>query len=135
MLKALPRAPARAVREPARPLPALRQIAEQMRASEELAGGSDPQPLDDLQLSDLDRLLWIYLRMLYTQPMLERFFERTSEDQIQAEIRGSKQRIAGLPPPMRRQASASRQTIRKALEDNLETCRGRLANLEKAREN
>ena len=34
--------------------------------------------LDELQLSDLDRLLWIYLRMLYTQHMLERFFENTS---------------------------------------------------------
>jgi hypothetical protein len=112
----------------------LRQIAQQMRASEELAGGIEAHPLDDLQLSGLDRLLWIYLRLLYTQTMLERFFERTSADEIEGEIRRLEKRIAGLPADDGGPTSP-RQTIRKALEDNLETSRGRLANLQKARDN
>ncbi len=112
----------------------LRQIAQQMRASQDLPGSSEPEPLDDLQLSGLDRLLWIYLRLLYTQTMLEQFFASTSEDQIQAEIKRLEKRIAGLPA-QDPSAASPRQTIRKALEDNLETCRGRLANLQKAREN
>lgn len=112
----------------------LRQIAQQMRASEALAGGAGTQPLDDLQLSGLDRLLWIYLRLLFTQTMLDRFFERTSAEEIEGEIRRIEKRIAGLPPDDHDPASP-RQSIRKALEDNLETSRARLANLSKAREN
>jgi hypothetical protein len=134
MLKALPRRQVQRFEGLRDRCLALRQIAHQMRASEELAGGIEPQPLDDLQLSGLDRLLWIHLRLLYTQTMLERFFERTSETDIQAEIRKLEQRIASLPPP-EVAGTSPRQTIRKALEDNLETCRGRLDNLRKAREN
>ena len=58
----------------------VRQIAEQLREPD---GGTALRSLDELQLSDLDRLLWIYLRTLYTQHMLERFFQSTSVEQIQ----------------------------------------------------
>ena len=53
----------------------VRQIAEQLREPD---GAAAMRSLDELQLSDLDRLLWIYLRTLYTQHMLERFFQSTS---------------------------------------------------------
>jgi hypothetical protein len=113
---------------------ALRQIAEQMRASEEPTGGDEPLPLEDLQLSGLDRLLWIYLRLLHTQEMLSRFFERTDEKQIRDEIGRLEERIRRMPPDTE-PGSPSRQGILKALEDNLETCRSRLENFLKAREN
>ena len=113
---------------------ALRQIAQQMRATEELTGSDEPLPLEDLQLSGLDRLLWIYLRLLHTQDMLGRFFERTDEQQIRDEISRLEERIRRMPPDTV-PGSPSRQGILKAIEDNLETCRGRLANVEKAREN
>ena len=71
----------------------LRQIAEQMREPD---GADSLRSLDELQLSDLDRLLWMYLRMLYTQHMLERFFESTSGDQIQTEISRLEDRIRRL---------------------------------------
>ena len=112
----------------------LRQIAQQMRATDEPVSSGGADPLDDLQLSGLDRLLWIYLRLLYTQTMLERFFERTS-------ARRSRPRSAGwssgspVCPPTADGPDSPRQSIRKALEDNLETSRGRLANLQKARDN
>jgi hypothetical protein len=112
---------------------ALRQIAQQMRAPEDLSGGSEPLPFEELQLAGLDRLLWIHLRLLYTQHMLESFFERTSEDQIQREIQRLEDRIARMPREP--SASPSRQGILKAFQDNLETCRARLVNLQKARDN
>jgi hypothetical protein len=108
---------------------ALRQIAEQLR---EPAGADSLGPLDELQLSDLDRLLWIYLRMLHTQHMLERFFEKTSADQINAEVRRLEDRIRKLE---KEPDSANRARIRQSLQANLETCRSRLSNLDKAREN
>jgi hypothetical protein len=113
---------------------ALRQIAQQMRASEDLGTSSTPEPLEELQLSGLERLLWIYLRLVYTQTMLERFFERTNESQIQSEIKRLEERIARMPSE-EAAGTSPRQTIRKALQDNLETCRGRLDNLHKARDN
>jgi chromosome segregation ATPase len=74
----------------------------------------------------------MYLRMLYTQHMLERFFANTSSDQIQAEVRRLDGRLRRL---QKEPESASRTRIRQSLEANLETCRSRLANLDKAREN
>jgi len=108
---------------------ALRQIAEEMRGP---AGAESIGPLEELQLSDLDRLLWMYLRMLSTQHMLERFFENTSGDQIKAEVGRLEDRIRRLE---KEPDSANRSRIRQSLQANLETCRSRLANLDKAREN
>jgi hypothetical protein len=107
----------------------LRQIADQLR---EPTGTDSLRSLDELQLSDLDRLLWIYLRMLYTQHMLERFFESTSGEQIQSEIRRLEDRIRRLD---KEKESANRARIRQSLQANLETCHARLSNLAKAREN
>jgi hypothetical protein len=88
--------------------------------------------LEGFQLAAIDRLLWIHLRLLYTQYALSRFLARTSEQRIVDDIQSLEKRVADLPPP---DANDRKQRIRKALEDNLETSRVRLANLEKAREN
>jgi hypothetical protein len=129
LLKALPPAQFRRFQSLRDRCLALRQIAVQLRE----AGGADSmRSLDELQLSDLDRLLWIYLRMLYTQNMLERFFEKTSSEQIQAEVRGLEDRIRRLHT---NPDSPKRSRILQSLEGNLETCRSRLSNLDKAHEN
>lgn len=108
---------------------ALRQIAEQIQ---EPGGGTSINALDEIQLSDLDRLLWIYLRSLYTQHMLEQFFATTNADQIQSEIARLEDRIKRL----QNGPDAAKQTrLLQSLQGNLETGRARLANLDKAREN
>jgi hypothetical protein len=108
---------------------AVRQIAEQLRAPD---GEAPLRSLDELQLADLDRLLWIYLRTLYTQHMLERFFQNTSMQEIESEIKRLEERIRRLD---KEPESANRTRIRQSLQGNLETGKSRLANLEKAREN
>jgi hypothetical protein len=108
---------------------AVRSIAEQLRAPD---GEAPLRSLDELQLADLDRLLWIYLRTLYTQHMLERFFQSTSMQDIQSEIKRLEERIRRLD---KEPESANRTRIRQSLQGNLETGKSRLANLEKAREN
>jgi hypothetical protein len=107
----------------------VRQIAEQLREAD---GAASLRSLDELQLSDLDRLLWIYLRTLYTQHMLERFFQSTNAQQIQSEIDRVEERIRRLD---KGPESANRTRLRQSLLGNLETGKSRLANLEKAREN
>jgi chemotaxis protein histidine kinase CheA len=91
-----------------------------------------PLPLEELQLAGLDRLLWTFLRLLFTQHMLERFFERTDETLIKRDIEKLDQR---LKQPAGAADDPQKQKIRKALEDNRETSRARLANLQKARDN
>jgi len=88
--------------------------------------------LEDLQLAGLDRLLWIYLRLLYTQTMLERFFQQTSEARIHTDIKGLEERLSRTAE---QDKDPQKQKLRKALQDNLETCRQRLANFQKARDN
>jgi hypothetical protein len=89
-------------------------------------------PLESSQVAGLDRLLWIHLRLLYTEFALSRFLERTPEENIRADIRTLEKRLSQLPADNTQPQS---QRVRKTLEDNLETSRARLANVAKAREN
>jgi chemotaxis protein histidine kinase CheA len=107
----------------------LRQIAVGLK---DPSRADAPMPLEELQLDGLDRLLWTFLRLQFTQHMLDRFLQRTTEEQINATIAKLEQSLqvqaAGPDDPQK-------QKVRKALEDNLQTSRERLANLQKARAN
>lgn len=88
-------------------------------------------PLESFQVAGLDRLLWIYLRLLYTQCALSRFLEKTREKDIQADVQRLQEKLAKLTSATDTQT----QRMRKTLDDNLQTSRGRLENLAKARDN
>ena len=107
----------------------LRQLALELRDPHRVG---EPPPREELQLAGLDRLLWIYLRLLFTQHSLERFLVTTSAEQIRRDIKSLQGRLSELPAD---EGDPQRQKVRKALEDNLETSRARLANYEKARDN
>jgi hypothetical protein len=105
----------------------LRQIALELKHS----SGDGVRPLDDLQLAGLDRLLWIYLRLLYTQHSLERFFEKTAAEPILEDIHRLEERLKQAPVTP---DDPNAQKVRKTLEDNLQTCNARLVNLKKAKQ-
>ncbi len=107
----------------------LQQIAAELKHS---AHDEAHLPLESYQIAGLDRLLWIHLRLLFTQYALYRFLKQTSDEQIQADIRRLETRLAELPTDNQ---SDQQQRVRKALEDNLQTSRDRLANLKRARDN
>jgi hypothetical protein len=109
----------------------LRQIALDLKQS----GGADSAPLDSMQRAGLDRLLWIFLRLLFTQFSLSRFLEQTKRDQINADLRQVEQRLATLPKETDAGAAAHTDKVRRSLEDHRQTCRERLDNFEKARAN
>lgn len=107
----------------------LRQIASDLKQSNH----DEPSaPLESFQLAGLDRLLWIFLRLQFTQYSIARFLERTSIEQIQADIKQTEYRLSKVPAE---DASPHNQKIRHTLEDNLQTCKDRLANYEKAKNN
>lgn len=107
----------------------LQQIAWEIKSPG--AAGSPP-PLEQLQHAGLDKLLWIYLRLLFTEYSLERFLKQTPGERIEADIAGLEARLSQLDKV---RDAAQQQKMRRTLEDNLRTCQDRLANYHKARDN
>ncbi len=83
-------------------------------------------PFEEFQSENLDRLLWLHLRLLYSDHALARFMRTTNEDEIQRDIADLEQRIAQTAG----QTTPQQQKIRDVLIDNLATCKERQANLE-----
>ncbi|MDH3719634.1 MAG: hypothetical protein OES79_16050 [Planctomycetota bacterium] len=88
--------------------------------------------LDSLQLRGLDRLLWVFLRLLFTQYSLARFVDETKPDGIRKDIEQTERRLANIDTE---NTSTFQEKIRRTLQDNLKTCQDRLTNYRKAREN
>jgi DNA repair exonuclease SbcCD ATPase subunit len=107
----------------------LQQIAAELKQT---SRGDAPMPLEHFQIAGLDRLLWIHLRLLFTQFALYRFLQRTSEEQIEADIKRLETRLADLPVDG---TNVQDDRVRKTLDDNLQTSRDRLENLRRARAN
>jgi len=106
----------------------LRQIALEIKDP----GRAGEMPLEALQLAGLDRLLWIYLRLLFTHHSLERFLQTATEAEIRRDIERLEGRLKGLAG---KAGDPQVERVRRALEDNLETSKARLANIERARSN
>lgn len=107
----------------------LHEIATNLRrTSDDRYSGS----LDSMQLEGLDRLLWIFLRLLYTRHSLSQFLDKTSVDAIKAEMKRIEDRRSRIDE---HSTSSHQLKLKRTLDDNLETCRQRLDNYEKARAN
>ena len=107
----------------------LRQIAVSLHGAENERFSSS---LDSLQLAGLDRLLWIFLRLLFTQQALAQFLEKTDAQSIHVEIDRIEKRLAALETD---EPSEHAAKLQRTLNDNLVTCRQRLANYDKAQAN
>lgn len=107
----------------------LRTISRQFQAAHgaEQTDGS----IAEVRLEGLDRLLWLFLKLLYTENSLNRFFETTTIDEIEREI---KQVQARLEREESRPNSQQRARIIATLKDNLQTCELRQKNFEQARD-
>lgn len=106
----------------------LQRLARQMRDPDRT---SAPPPLDDLQIAGLDRLLWMYLRLLFTQFSMSQFLKKTSAEQIQSTVSQLEERLQTLSAET---DEVRRQRLQKVVEENLTTSRSRLANYKKAQE-
>ena len=105
----------------------IRRIATELRHPDAVAADAE---LDEMQIEGLDRLLWIYLRLLYTKQSLDRFLAQTSEDSIQQDINKLNQRLERI----RAEEDAMYQDkLILTVEDNLATCNQRLANFRQAK--
>jgi hypothetical protein len=105
----------------------LRQIAADLAQSRENVGA----PLESLQLASFEKLLWMFLRLLFTEHTLTKFLEKTNPRLIQQEIDSAQQRLKKSEGDQ----TAHGEKLRRMLEDNLKTSQDRLANYQKARSN
>jgi hypothetical protein len=128
MLRALPRPSLKRFENLKNRCMELRQIALDLKNPGRRGG---PTELDELQLSGLDRLLWIYLKLLFTEHSLNRFFEATQEEQIRTDIDWAEKRIEET----KNTQSTNRDKVLASLQDNLQACQDRLKNYQKARDN
>jgi hypothetical protein len=91
-------------------------------------GSTGDQAGEELSTSALDRLLWVFLRLLVSQESLHRFLERTNVSEIQA-------RLGELRTQLEAQQHSNDERIARSLADSVAAQETRLENYEKAQKN
>jgi hypothetical protein len=89
--------------------------------------GEAPPPAEDLSSSALDRLLWVFLRLLTSQEALHRFLDRTDPAEIRSRLQEAKARLEA-------QKGGDERIIR-SLEDSVAAQQMRLDNYQRAENN
>ena len=97
----------------------------------------DPSALDDSHLESmqnrgLDRLLWVFLRLLFSQHSLRRFMDTVSEQRIRADLKKIDSQLDILKSDSKPERI---EKIRRTLLDNQKTLQERLENYEQAKSN
>jgi hypothetical protein len=104
----------------------LRSRCLEMKAIARGVGGQGASSTEDLSTPALDRLLWIFLRLLVSQRGLERFLSSTSDAQIRSRLEEAKAKLS---------SSTQDERFKRSLEDSVAAQELRLENYKKAGEN
>jgi len=100
----------------------MRSIAEGVRGR----GFGTTAPAPDHSTGALDRLLWVFLRLLVSQEALERFLKSTDADEIRSQLEEANKKL---------QASADNERLKRSLQDSIAVQKARLENYQKAEAN
>jgi hypothetical protein len=84
------------------------------------------------QLSGVNKLLWVYLKLLHTRGTLERFFQSIDPSELDQLEKDAQRRLEELPKDL---ADPMVDKKKKSLEDTLATVAARRDNIKKAQEN
>lgn len=105
------------------------------RKLRELASGLQQEGagLDRLQSEGINKLLWVFLKLLYSRHVLQRFLDSTDAQQIQTSIQALRQSLDALGPPAQQTPEAARRYH--TLQDTLASAGLRLENYHKAGQN
>lgn len=128
MLSSLPRGAQRRYETLMEQCDEMRTITKNYQAAQ---GAASDEFVVESRLDGLDRLLWLYLKLLHTEHSLNRFFETTTIDNIEREIRQIESR---LEREESRPENKQRERIVATLQDSLTTCLERRTNFEQARD-
>ncbi len=106
---------------------ALRLRCLEMKSIARGAASQSASSSEDLSTPALDRLLWIFLRLLVSQQALDRFLRSTNDGEIRARIEDAKTKLNS--------AAAQEERFKHSLEDSVAVQELRLRNYQKAGEN
>lgn len=103
----------------------LNRIAEQIRGPQ----ASDNTRIQEMQTGSLERLLWLFLKLLYSRDALQRFLSETDKKSLESQIQSAEQEV--------KEATANQRPDKliRTIDDKLVTLRQRLANYLRAEEN
>jgi hypothetical protein len=104
---------------------ALRSRCLEMKSIARGVSGQDNSSSEDLSTPALDKLLWIFLRLLVSQQGLERFLRSTNDGEIRSRIEEAKKKAA----------SSQDERFKRSLEDSVAAQELRLQNYKKAGDN
>ena len=107
----------------------LRQISNGLSYGEALT----PDGITTMQMENLNRLLWIYLKMLYSKTCLEVFFNTFNDREIKLGLESTQNRLQTLGPENEDDEKEAKH--RRSLFDMQQTMEARLKNYNDAREN
>jgi hypothetical protein len=106
---------------------ALRMRCLEMKSIARDVASQSASSSEDLSTPALDRLLWIFLRLLVSQEALGRFLRSTNDGEIRARIEDAKTKLNS--------AAAQEERFKHSLEDSVAAHELRLENYKKASEN
>ena len=89
--------------------------------------------LAQTQLASVNKLLWVYLKLLHTKSTLEAFLHRVDVQEIDRIEEDARRRFRELPQGP--DSSAIAEKMRKSIEDTLATVEARRDNLKRAQDN
>ena len=101
----------------------LNRLGHQFRGPEAPIGN-----LDDMHVGSLDRLLWMFLKLLYSSDAISRFLRNTDRDGLTREIQETEEYL-------KRSEEKGRAALVRSLTDKLATVQSRLTNYDDAEEN
>ena len=96
-------------------------------------GGGDGF-MNDMHMTSINRLLWIYLKLLYSKSALEQFFSTIDENEIKRTLEKSQQRLDAMGEASVDEAPGKAKK-RKSLLDTLATSKARKDNYQRAMDN
>jgi hypothetical protein len=98
----------------------LRHIADRIKGTIK----TELEVISDVQVNSINRLLWMYLKLLYSKNALESYFKAINVDEIEARIKLAKERLEAMG--MEDNDSEADAKRRESLMDTLKTSRKRL---------
>ncbi len=90
-----------------------------------MAGNSDAQSADSIRTPALDKLLFLFLKLLMSQSGLERFLRSTSEPELATRLEAVKAKLAEA-------GAANDERVMRSLQDSLADAQLRLDNYQKS---
>ena len=100
----------------------LRHIADRIKGTIK----TELEVISDVQVNSINRLLWMYLKLLYSKNALESYFKAINVNEIETRIKRAKERLEAMGPEDNDSEAEAKR--RESLMDTLKTSRKRLEN-------